>query len=201
MGVIPLIYAVRHGQTDWNAEHRLQGQAETDLNPLGRRQAAANGRLLAARLGSADAFDFVASPMRRTRQTMELMRQAMGLDPAAYRTDPRLKEIHFGDWQGRTYAELEIHEPGSGARRELDKWHFLPPGAAAENYEMLSLRVAAWLAEVSQPTVCVCHGGIVRSLFRLVGNLPGDRCAAIDVPQDRVLRIEAGRLDWLDPAG
>ena len=98
-----LIYVVRHGQTDWNAEHRLQGQADTDLNDLGRRQASENGRKLADLIGDAKAdFDYVSSPMLRTRETMELLRAAMGLDPAGYRTDDRLVELNFGAWQGFT---------------------------------------------------------------------------------------------------
>src|SRR5690242_2840143 len=108
----PLVYIARHGQTEWNAEHRLQGQADTDINTLGRKQAAFNGRRLAELIGKGPDFDFVASPMRRTRETMQLMREAMGLDPLAYRTDPRLVEISFGDWQGFTFAELEARFPG-----------------------------------------------------------------------------------------
>ncbi|TGZ38122.1 histidine phosphatase family protein, partial [bacterium M00.F.Ca.ET.162.01.1.1] len=86
----PLVYIARHGQTDWNVEGRLQGQADTDINALGRAQATRNGRRLAEFVDKPTYFDFVASPMRRTRETMELMRAAMGLDPLAYRTDPRL---------------------------------------------------------------------------------------------------------------
>lgn len=194
---LPLLYVVRHGQTAWNAEHRLQGQADTDLNETGKLQASHNGRALAGLLGAAEDFDFVASPMRRTRQTMERVRTAMGLDPAAYRTDLRLKELHFGDWQGYTYADLEIRSPGSAARRDLDKWNFLPPGKDAESYAMLAARVGTWLDEVAGPSVCVAHGGVVRALFRLVGGLDEADCANLDVPQDRILRIEGRGIEWM----
>ena len=106
----PLVYIARHGQTQWNAERRLQGQADTDINARGREQATGNGRRLAGFVKNPAEFDFVASPMRRTRETMELMRAAMGLDPFAYRTDPRLVEMSFGDWQGFTFAELEARD-------------------------------------------------------------------------------------------
>src|SRR5690606_24568613 len=86
------IYFVRHGQTDWNAEGRLQGQADTGLNDTGRAQASGNGRLLAKLIAAPSAVDFVASPLARTCETMELIRQAMGLPPKGYRTDPRLME-------------------------------------------------------------------------------------------------------------
>ena len=108
----PLCYFVRHGQTAWNAELRLQGQADTDMTELGRSQAVRNGRRLAELVDTPEDFDFVASPLKRTRETMELVRAAMGLPPQGYRTEPRLMEVHFGDWQGFTYAELEERQPG-----------------------------------------------------------------------------------------
>ena len=128
---------------------------------------------------------------------MERIRTAMGLDPMDNRTDDRLREIHFGDWQGFTYPELESRQPGSGARRSLDKWNFLPPGADAETYAALTERVAGWLATIRMPTICVAHGGIVRAVFRIVGGLSPEECAVMDVPQDRILRIENGALEWL----
>lgn len=197
MATLPLVYLVRHGQTDWNVERRLQGQADTDINETGRRQATANGELLARIVEDPSAFDFVASPLRRTRETMERIRTAMGLDPLGYSTDDRLKEIHFGDWQGFTYAELERQAPGSGAARSQDKWHFLPPGEGGESYAMLTARVSDWLSTVRRPTICVAHGGIVRAVFRIVGGLSAEECSVMDVPQDRILRIEDGGLEWL----
>lgn len=193
----PLVYFVRHGETDWNAEGRLQGQADTDINEKGRRQATRNGTLLAKLIPDPEAFDFVASPLRRTCETMERVRAAMGLDPNDFRTDSRLRELHFGDWQGFTYAELELRDPGSGARRVKDKWNFRPPGTLAESYQMLLERVRPFLSDVRSPTVCVTHGGIIRVLFRLVEDVSERACARLSVPQDRVLKYEDGGLTWL----
>lgn len=195
--MLPLVYVVRHGQTDWNAEYRLQGQADTDLNATGRSQASENGHRLAALIPDPSAFDFVASPMLRTRHTMELVRSAMGLDPFAYRTDPRLVEINFGDWQGFTFAELETRYPGAYRKRQADKWDFVPPGADAESYEMLLKRVGPFFETLDRETVCVTHGGVMRTLFRSVGGLSKDEAAAMAVPQDKVLRISGGRLEWV----
>lgn len=195
--MIPLIYFVRHGQTPWNAEQRLQGQADIDIDAVGREQADRNGRRLAELIANPEAFDFVASPMRRTRETMERVRAAMGLDPSVYRTDERLVEVNFGDWQGFTFAELEAHQPGVSGARQVDKWDFVPPGSDAESYEMLTRRIRPWLAEVARPTVCVTHGGVMRAIFRLVEELPKNKAAALEIPQDRVLKVENGRLNWL----
>ena len=193
----PFIYFVRHGQTPWNAEHRLQGQADIDINEVGREEADRNGCRLAELVPDLGAFDFVASPMQRTRGTMERVRTAMGLDPLAYRTDPRLVEVNFGDWQGFTFAELEAREPRASRARQLDKWDFVPPGKDAESYEMLTCRIRPWLEEIVQPTICVSHGGVMRAIFRLVEDFPKNKAATLEIPQDRVLRLENGRLDWL----
>ncbi|PWJ85440.1 putative phosphoglycerate mutase [Pseudaminobacter salicylatoxidans] len=193
----PLVYFIRHGQTAWNAEQRLQGQADTDITARGRSQADRNGRRLAELIDRPAEFDFVASPLRRTRETMERVRVAMGLPAQGYRTDARLVEVHFGDWQGFTLAEVEASAPGSTAARARDKWDFVPPGDEGESYEMLLARVRPWFDELERPTVCVTHGGILRVAFRLVEAMPATDAAALEIPQDRVLRLRGGRLDWL----
>ncbi len=191
------VYIVRHGQTDWNAEFRLQGQADIDLNDLGRRQAAENGRSLARLIAEPQLFDFVASPMARTRHTMELLRGAMELEPAAYRVDERLKELNFGDWQGYTAEELEALHPGSTRERELAKWDFRPAGEGAESYQMLLERVEPVFRALQGPAVCVTHGGVIRALFRLVGAATKEEACALAIPQDRILRWQEGTLEWL----
>jgi len=193
----PLVYIARHGQTQWNAERRLQGQADTDINARGREQATGNGRRLAGFVKNPAEFDFVASPMRRTRETMELMRAAMGLDPFAYRTDPRLVEMSFGDWQGFTFAELEARLPGSTDGRRHAKWDFQPPGDGAESYEMLLERVKPWFGSLRGQTICVTHGGVMRCLFRVVEGMSKKEAASLEIPQDRLLRLQGRSLEWL----
>ncbi len=190
-----LIYMIRHGQTDWNAEGRMQGQKDIGLNHIGRAQASENGRKLGQVLGSAAAdFDFVCSPLERTRETMERVRSAMGLPAGGYRLDDRLKELSFGDWEGSTLAELARLFPERVAERARQKWSFIPPGEDAESYEILSWRIGAWLTSVEQPTVCVSHGGVIRSCFRLIGNVDEDEACEMNIPQDRILKIERGQM-------
>ena len=195
-----LVYMIRHGQTDWNAESRLQGQKDIGLNALGRAQASANGTALAALLGdSKHSYDFVCSPLSRTRETMERARIAMHLPASGYRTDDRLVEISFGDWEGLTLTELKVRAPERLAARNATKWDFIPPGDDAESYEILSWRIGSWLASVTGPTVCVSHGGVIRTLFWLVGATPKEIAASADIPQDRILKIDlqAGSIDWI----
>lgn len=193
----PLIYFSRHGETDWNVIERIQGQADTDINDNGRRQADRNGDRLRELIGDGSGFDFVASPMRRTRETMERIRTRLDVDPARYRLERRLVEVHFGDWQGFTIEEIGATRPDLVAARHADKWDFVPPGDGAESYAMLARRVEAWLTGVETPTVCVTHGGCLRTLFHLVEGVEGSEAANIFIPQDRLLRLEDGRLTWI----
>jgi probable phosphoglycerate mutase len=190
-------YIIRHGQTDWNVEYRLQGQQDTPLNRTGRRQATENGVRLKHAAGDLSAYSFVSSPLQRARETMELMRRAAGLDPQGYAIDERLKEISFGDWEGWTNAEIAATDPGRIEDRYADKWDFIPPGGKAESYEILSWRVGSWLKDIDRPTVAVCHGGVIRCVFKLTGALSKQAAADLDIPQDRILRYEDGRLEWV----
>ncbi|MDI7861439.1 phosphoglycerate mutase family protein [Rhizobiaceae bacterium n13] len=195
-----LIYMIRHGQTDWNAEGRLQGQQNIDLNALGREQASRNGEDLLALVGDRIGdFAFVSSPLARTRETMERLRAAMGLDPTDYETDERLVEVSFGDWEGRTLQDLKKLTPDRLKARRASKWDFIPPGTAAESYEILSWRVGSWLRSVNQPTVCVAHGGVVRTLLHLVGDMDKDEAAWAAIPQDQILRLdtESRHYKWM----
>ena len=106
----PSLYFVRHGQTDWNAETRFQGTRDIPLNDIGRGQASRNGKALKD-IVDPSKVNFIASPLMRTRETMEIIRAEMELEPQAYQTDDRLKELSFGDWEGRTavsYTHLTL---------------------------------------------------------------------------------------------
>src|SRR6185312_12901881 len=88
------LYFIRHGETDWNRDQRYQGQRDIPLNATGRGQAARNGKVLAGALGErAAGLDYVASPLERARETMQIVRRELGLPPDAFRTDDRLKEV------------------------------------------------------------------------------------------------------------
>jgi probable phosphoglycerate mutase len=178
------IVFLRHGETDWNVEGRLQGQRDVPLNEKGRGQAHRNGSVLKLAIEDVAGFDFVASPLSRARETMEIARTAMGFDVKAYRTDDRLREVTFGRWEGLTTAEIRAREPRELALREADKWGVAPPGG--ESYELLAARVRPWLAEVARPTVVVAHGGIGRVLWIELAGMDPSAAVAIAIPHDRV---------------
>jgi broad specificity phosphatase PhoE len=117
---------------------------------------------------------FFASPLERARETMELVREAMGLPPKPYRLDEALMEIAFGDWEGLTWAEVRARDPESVSARRADKWGFVPPGG--ESYVMLAERIRLWLAALEGDAFVVSHGGVVRALMTmLAASGPGRR--------------------------
>jgi broad specificity phosphatase PhoE len=185
---MPVLYFIRHGETDFNIEQRLQGQYETSLNARGRAQAKECGGLLkdliAREQHQPQDYAYVSSPLRRARETTQLVRDTLGLDPSAYEIDDRLMEISYGDWEGCTLPEIHALDPHVLARREEDKWGFKPPGG--ECYRDIAARVGAWYATVTRDTVVVAHGGVARALMANFNILPEEEAAHADITQGAV---------------
>lgn len=190
----PNIYFIRHGETDWNVEGRLQGQQDIPLNDCGRLQAAEAGRRLKGLVDRVEDLDYVASPMTRTRETMDLLRTAIGLYPTGYRLDSRLVELTFGAWEGMTWKEVRKAEPQLAAQRERDKWGYAPPGG--ESYAMLADRVRPILDDLARDTVIVAHGGVARAFLAVACGVSTRHAAGIDIWQGKVLVIEGRRHVW-----
>ena len=194
----PLFYFMRHGETDWNVEGRLQGQRDTPLNAVGYRQAAAAGGILRDQLArngcNPRAFDYVASPLVRARKTMELVRAELGLDVAGYRVEARLAELAFGRWEGLTFAELKRNpaDVQALATREHDRWGFRAPGG--ESYADLLARVRQWQKTVARDTIVVAHGGVARTLIVQFGVEPPAAAAVHSIEQGVVYQFAPGRL-------
>lgn len=164
---MPTVYFVRHGQTEWNAAGRFQGSQDIPLNDIGKGQAVRSGELLADILTN-DSHDpakmpFVSSPLGRARNTMELLRGALGVPPHGYELDDRLREIGYGHWEGSTLAQMEVSHPELFAERQADKWGVPPPGG--ESYASVTIRVRDWYDSLLQDTVTVSHGGTMRALL------------------------------------
>lgn len=192
------LYVIRHGQTDFNAQIRFQGSMDIPLNDLGRGQASRNGEKLHEILGAtASEFDFVCSPLGRARETMEIIRSKLKLPKSDYHIDKRLSEINFGDWEGHTALELEQRFPELYAEREANKWTFTPPGENSESYASLAERIAPALDEMQKPTICVCHGGVIRAMLQINGEVFDPNAAVVQIPQDEFLSIEGRNAKWI----
>lgn len=179
------VIAVRHGETAWNVDTRLQGQLDIPLNDRGREQA----RRVAAAL-SHDAPDVVySSDLSRARETAEAVAHRLGLP---LRTDAGLRERCFGVWQGHTYAEVEQRWP------ELsERWRRREPGFGPEQGETLqgffdrvlacAVRLAA--AHPGQSVLMVAHGGVLDCLYRAASHMALDAPRTWELPNTGVNRL------------
>ncbi len=185
---MPTIYYIRHGETEWNALGRLQGAQDIPLNELGREQSVHAGQILAdlfRRDGrSASSIGFVASPLGRARQTMDLVRGVLKLPLSGYAIDDRLRELGYGEWEGSTLAEMQVRDPDLFARRQAEKWTVAPPGG--ENYVSLQARVADWYRGLRGDTVAAAHGGTLRALMVALALETPESAADLPIEQGTV---------------
>jgi len=167
---------LRHGQTEFNAGSRMQGQLDTDLSDLGRAQAVAAAEVLAKR----QPLTIVSSDLRRAHETALTLSEHSG---QPVRIDTRLRETHLGDWQGRTHSEIDAMSPGARiAWRDDARW--APHGGesridvADRSLPLVAELVAAepeWGAdEPDRPVVLVAHGGLIAALTAALLDLPVD---------------------------
>jgi probable phosphoglycerate mutase len=189
------IYFIRHGETDWNAEARYQGQHDIPLNDKGKAQARRNGEALKAALPDPTAFHYVSSPLIRTRETMAIVRDALGLSMDGVAFDDRLREMSYGHWEGQLAADLPTTDPEGVAARAADWWAWRPRGG--ESYEDLSIRIRSWLDTVDRDTIVASHGGVSRALRGLVVPVDRSEVPTLAVPQDRIIVLRRGSAEWL----
>jgi len=182
------IYFVRHGQTEWNAIHRFQGQWNSDLSALGQRQAEQSGRLL-AEFGLQAIF---SSPLDRARQTVEIVNRHLGGLPVTY--DDRIKEWNCGEWSGHMREDVIARWPREWAALRADLFHYRGP--ACENYPDMFERARPFvdelLAHPAEHIAVVSHGMIGKVMMSLLLGLWGDETLAIYQPNDVVFRVTTG---------
>ena len=180
-----VLYLVRHGETEWNRQRRLQGRLDSPLTEEGREHARRNGELLAR-----EAVEHLwVSPLGRTRETAELILARCNV-PATY--DDRLMERHCGAWEGLTIDEIVAQFPQEWAERSLDPFHHRPP--AGENLPDMLARVAPLaerLGELSQRRVAiVSHGIMGRVLLAHFLGLSPTEADRVRQPNDLVYRLD-----------
>ena len=115
-----LFYLVRHGETEWNAEHRLCGRSDVPLSEAGCYQA----ERLAERFKSVSCEALYSSPLKRAIQTARPISRVIGLEPI---TDDRLVELDYGAWEGATLAEIPKNDPETFRAWDLDPGRMAPP--------------------------------------------------------------------------
>jgi len=194
-----LIFLLRHGQTEYNAEGRIQGQCDSTLTALGREQARNLGLILRENLAAADDIEFVCSPLGRTMATAEIVREAAGIGASPV-ADPLLLEIGCGSWETRLRSFCRT-EAGVGSEVSfIDTWrHHCPDG---ESYEAAMHRARRWLEWAEgRRVIAVAHGIIGIFLRGLYLGLPEEVMSNMPVPQDRVFRLHGGEVEELVLSG
>lgn len=189
------LYCIRHGETDWNKENRYQGQCDIPLNGTGRSQATDNGRKLATLTLDFKKIDFIASPLSRARETMERIRTELSIAPGNYTVDDRLKEVHYGVWEGQLLRDLTENDAKGLAARKADPYNWRPE--KGESYSDLLNRVVEWLNSVERDAVVVTHGGVSRVLRCHALGLDPQTLLDLEVPQDRVLVLKKNEIQWI----
>lgn len=151
-----LIALLRHGPTEWTEDARIQGWTDTPLSATGR-DAVRRWRVPE----EVREFSWISSPLRRALETADLL----GI---AVQTEERLKEMHWGAWEGRRIAELRRDLGPAMAENEARGLDFQPPGG--ESPRELQARLQPWLAEAGRAkssTAAVCHNGVIRAVLAL----------------------------------
>jgi len=158
---------VRHGETDWNLAQRFQGHSDVPLNQVGLQQAQA----LKDRLSDEIITSFYSSDLERAHETAKIIANGK-ID---LQSDSRLREVHFGDWEGLTYNEIQEKYPGQLAAWEQDVYKTAPPNG--ETLEALASHTQSFLNDLllknkDETILIVAHGGVIRVLICLALNLP-----------------------------
>jgi probable phosphoglycerate mutase len=183
----PPLYLLRHGQTEWNAIRRIQGQKNSVLTAAGQDHARAQGRILAG-LDLPDGIAGFASPLVRTRQTADLALAPIGMAP---RFDDRLMEIGLGSWEGHMYADMVATDPERLGGMSAFEMCFASPDGETE--EDMRARIGAFLDDLEGPAVIVSHGIALSILRGIVRGLDMAGMAALDRSQGVVIELAGGQ--------
>ncbi|KJZ19924.1 histidine phosphatase family protein [Loktanella sp. S4079] len=177
----PELYILRHGQTLWNQEGRMQGELNSPLTPLGQAQAVRQGEILAG--CDLKGFAFLSSPQGRAVQTAGI---ALAQIAQNIETDPRLREIGVGDWSGLLRDTLPLPEADDPY---MAQYEIAPNG---EGIAAVRERCRAFLYDLKGPAVVVTHGVTGRTLRELVVGTTGLAGSDIHGGQGCVYHLKNG---------
>ena len=193
------IFLLRHGETVWNRERRVQGQQDSPLTPLGLEQARRYGHRLKAILEPVDGYRLVASPLGRALHTATIVAETLGRAAHEIATDDRLKEMAWGRWDGMTAAEIEAQDPELWQARIDDRWTRPPPDGGETQQDILD-RATDWLASIEAHArlVVVAHGALGRAIRCAYERLPPETMLDLDQPQDAFFRLRGGLITRIE---
>ncbi|MEY8829317.1 histidine phosphatase family protein [Sedimentitalea sp. XS_ASV28] len=180
------VFLLRHGETEWNRYHRIQGRKNSDLTERGRAQARQQERILRSIRPALGPHRLWASPLGRAQETARLA--FAGSD---FSTDPRLAEISCGTWEGTTHEERVARDPliVAGLDTEFDVY---TSGPGAENAQQIGARLASFLSELTAPAIIVSHKVAIVVIRSLLTPDPLD-CSLVP-EQGSILKISGGAV-------
>ena len=189
----PKIWFLRHGQTEWNKDYRLQGQLDSPLTDQGIADAQRQAVLMQPILTQTPAI--WVSPLGRARATAEI-----ALDGAPYRMDDRLMEIHAGRWQGRLREDILADHPDWATQgpSALELYEAAPEG---EGLTAFHARIVAFLEELRGPTVVVAHGLLGQVMRAEVRGLDLSEAGQLSNRQGCIYVLEDGNETLLESDG
>ena len=179
-----LLHCVRHGESSYNAENRIQGQSDVPLSELGRRQ----GEAVAAALAESPLEAIYASPLRRAMQTAQPLAAALELP---IQTDPRLMEVHAGVFQDKLRSDLGRLYPEDWACWLSGDPDFAIPGGETRRQLMHRGReVFEEICQAGQGQVAViAHGGLLAAAFKALLEIPAHRHPFV-LPNGSISRLD-----------
>ncbi|EKN4604659.1 histidine phosphatase family protein [Vibrio parahaemolyticus] len=184
------IFVLRHGETEFNADKKLQGHCNSSLTPKGSDQARRVGTTLKQYVENRP-FRVYSSTLGRALQTSQIVCEELNYSYENLNKEPRLKEFSLGEWEQRTIPSLEQEVPNLLAQND---WYLQAPNC--ETYESVRERLSSWLSDVThdEDIVVVSHGltGIV--LRGLLLGMDYTQVWQQDLPQDAFFIIEDGRI-------
>lgn len=192
MTALPEIVLLRHGETQWNRVARYQGQQDSPLTLTGVGQIRAIAQTLRPRLGDLSLCRVWSSPLPRTRQSVSILCDELGLAYDAVRFDARLMERAYGRWEGLTRAEIGARYPEDKQVEAADRWNFAMPGG--ESFATVAARLRDWLygLEPDRTAIVMAHGGCGRVLRGLCTGADPQTIFAYDEPQSTAILLAAG---------
>lgn len=189
----PTLYFFRHGQTEWNAIRRRQGQLNSPLTEKGQTQALENAKRLQQHCSLSEDIKVYASPLGRARQTALIILGQLGLSEDCIQFDDRLMECDYGDWSGLTVPEIKEKFPEQWAARQLDRWNV--PALNGESYADIHARKKEWLSSVplAETTLVIGHGQAGRVLRGVYRGLTPHEVFALEEPQEGFYALQDGQ--------
>jgi broad specificity phosphatase PhoE len=185
-------YFVRHGETRFNQEKRLQGWRDSPLSDRGREQVRIVAQLLKP-LGLSRAW---ISPLGRALETAEILQRELNL---SLETLSALREVSFGDFEGFTLPEIDRLFPGLWQTRQANKWSYRPPGGES-NQEATprAVEVANRIDSLpdQEPILIIAHFAINRLILAALAGLTPDETMNQNVPHDVVYRAQKQDCKW-----